>query len=128
MVLAFNVYMYLLVWNGVIRSIHGMEIIFKRHLCLFPNLVPRFRIWYHFYHTTLTWNRDSHHTNDMEWRHTLLTPQAVATTRYGTRYRLSPAEWNTSLNNCIICRANISCLTSSPTLNIEACHTPLEDN
>ena len=57
-----------------------------------------------------------------------LTPLAVATTRYGKRKRLSPTEWNTSWNSCMICRASISCLTSSPTLKMEACHTPWLDS
>ena len=50
---------YFLVWNGVLSSIHGMEILSEGDLSLFPNLIPGLGVWYHLYHTTLTWNGDT---------------------------------------------------------------------
>ena len=44
---------YLLVWNGVLSSIHGMEVLLEGDLCLFANLVPGLGVWHHLNHPTL---------------------------------------------------------------------------
>lgn len=51
-----------------------------------------------------------------------LTPGAVATTLYGNKNKFNPTFSNIFLKILITCKANISCLTSSPTLKIAACH------
>lgn len=52
-----------------------------------------------------------------------LTPGAVATTRYGNKYKSRFTCWKIFLKREITCNASMSCRTSSPTLNIAACQT-----